>query len=384
MDSLIPLDYASLRVIWWFLLGLLIISFAIMDGFDLGIAVLLPFLTQKDNERRIMINVIGPFWEGNQVWLITAAGAVFAAWPFLYATLFSAFYSEIIILLLALIIRPVGIKYRSKIESIVWRSAWDGAIFFSGVSASFIFGLIFGNIITGIPFNFDKETLYPICEGYFVSSLQPFPLFTGLISLFVFTLHGAALLAWRTEDSIAEKCFGYGKKLSIITLCLFLIFGFWISKIDGYTIVSTIGFNNPSNPCMKTVEIQAGAWLNNYKNHAEFWIVPISCIIATLSVFFSFLKRLYGLAFLSSSLSIVSAISAIGIAIFPFLLPSSLNGGEHSLILWDSSSSHLTLWIMLLATILFLPIVIIYTSWVYRVMRGNVSIDSLRENPNSY
>ncbi len=384
MELFIPFDYSTLRIIWWVLLGLLLVGFSVMDGFDLGIAILLLLVAKKDQERRIVINVIGPFWEGNQVWLITAAGAVFAAWPILYATLFSTFYVGMIVLLLGLIIRPVGFKYRSKVRSIHWRFTWDKLLCLSGLFSILIFGLAIGNLIVGIPFKFDVETIYPLYEGNFYKLLNPFALFTGITSISVFTMHGSTLLAWKTDGLIAERACNFAKNLAILTTILFVIWGLWISILNGYIITSEIDFNSPSNPCVKIVEIRKGAWLLNYANYPILWFIPFCCINANFFVLFFSSKRYSGLAFLSSSLSIIFSLSSIGAAIFPFLLPSSLNEGSHSLTLWDASSSYLTLWIMFLATLFFLPIVIAYTTWAYQVMRGTVTQSSLDKNPNSY
>lgn len=185
-----PLDYETLRVIWWLLLGILLIGFAVMDGFDLGVAMWLPWLAKTDIERRILINSIGATWEGNQVWFILGGGAIFAAWPALYALSFSGFYFAMLLVLLALILRPVGFKYRSKLADPRWRSFWDYALFVGGFVPALIFGVAIGNVLQGVPFHFD-EYLRPFYTGSFLDLLNPFALLCGLLSVLMLAMHGA-------------------------------------------------------------------------------------------------------------------------------------------------------------------------------------------------
>lgn len=205
MEQFIPFDYATLRVIWWGGLGFLLVAYAVMDGFDLGVATVLPLVARQDVERRVVINVIGPVWEGNQVWLVVAGGIVFAAWPLLYAMAFSGFYLAMMLLLIALILRPVGFKYRSKMPSTAWRSRWDGILCFCGVVASLVFGVAVGNVIIGVPFGFDPDTLRPLYQGSFFGLFTLFPLLCGLLSVCMLAMHGSAMLFWKTTDTIAQR-----------------------------------------------------------------------------------------------------------------------------------------------------------------------------------
>ena len=198
------LDYATLRVVWWVLLGVLLIGFAVMDGFDLGVAMWLPWLSKKDSDRRIMLNSIAPTWEGNQVWFILGGGAIFAAWPSLYALSFSGFYLAMLIVLLALIIRPVGIKYRSKIGDVVWGQSWDYALCVSGIVPALIFGVAVGNALQGVPFYFD-ETLRSFYTGTFWALLNPFALLCGLLSVAMLAMHGAFFLNVKTTAEIQSR-----------------------------------------------------------------------------------------------------------------------------------------------------------------------------------
>lgn len=384
MDTLIPIDYATLRVIWWVLLGALLIGFAVMDGFDLGVAALLPVVAKTDAERRVVINVVGPVWEGNQVWLITAGGAIFAAWPLLYAASFSGFYLAMMLALIALILRPVGFKYRSKMEGSRWRNTWDGVLCFSGVVASLVFGVAVGNIILGAPFTFDDTALRLVYEGHFYQLFMPFALLCGVLSVVMLAMHGAVLLAWRTEDPVSSRARNWGRLCALLTLVLFVAGGFWVAGgIDGHVVTSAIDAQGPSAPLLKTVTVQAGAWMANYATWPLMWIAPALGVIGAVLVLLLLTLRANVLSFLASAVSITGIILTVGFSLFPFLMPSSTNP-RAGLTIWDASSSHLTLWIMVIAVVIFLPIVTLYTAWVYRVMRGKVTHATVGDTPNSY
>ena len=382
-NSMILLDYETLRVIWWLLMGVLLIGFTIMDGFDLGVASLLPVLGRSDTERRIMLNLVGPVWEGNQVWLITAGGAIFAAWPPLYATSFSGFYLAMMLLLFTLILRPVGFKYRSKFESTRWRNLWDGVLTFGGVVGPVVFGVAFGNVILGVPFEVETNTMRPLYHGSFFDLFTPFTLFCGVLSLLMHVTHGAALLAWRVVDPVADRARKLGIISAVLVAALFALGGVWVAGLDGHVVTSAIDTAGPSNPLTKTVSVVEGAWLHNFTTWSWMWAAPALGVIAALAVSLFLVMRRPIAAFLASALSITGVILTVGFALFPFVLPSSVNPNQ-GLTAWDSSSSHLTLWVMLIATIIFLPIVLSYTSYVYHVMRGKVSEDTLDETINTY
>jgi len=384
MDTLIPLDYGTLRVLWWSLLGLLLVGFAVMDGFDLGIAAMLPLVARTDAQRRVTLNVVGPVWEGNQVWLITAGGAIFAAWPLLYATSFSSFYLAMMLLLVALIVRPVGFKYRSKLADPAWRSTWDGVLCFSGVVASLVFGVAMGNVITGVPFGFEAATLRPVWEGSFFGLFTPFALASGALSVVMLCMHGMVLLSWRTDGEIAHRARSYGRWLAMATCAIFAALGVWVAgPLDGHVITSVIDPLRASDPLQKTVAVVAGGWMTNFARWNWMWTAPVLGVAGPLAVVLLLSARRHVMAFLASSVAVGAVITTVGFALFPFLLPSSLTPGA-GLTVWDASSSQTTLWIMLLATCFFLPIITLYTGWVYRVMRGKVTDDSVQGNPHAY
>ena len=383
MDQLIPLDYQTLRIIWWLLLGVLLIGFAIMDGFDLGTAALLPFVGKTDDERRVVINTIGPVWEGNQVWLILGGGAIFAAWPALYAVSFSGFYLAMMVILLALILRPVGFKFRGKIENPAWRSLWDWALFIGGFVPALIFGVAVGNVLLGVPFSLD-ETLRPAYHGTFFGLLTPFALLAGLVSLSMLVTHGATLLVWKTDGTVAARARSYGIIAALATVVLFAVGGYWVANhLGAYVVTSVQNPLGPSNPLGKTVSAGTGNWLANYAAHPWMITAPVLGFAGFLIAALSLAARIRPLAFLGSAIGILGIISTAGLSLFPFLLPSSVDPNA-SLTVWDASSSHLTLWIMLITTVIFLPIILVYTAWVYRVMRGTVSTSTIDRNPNAY
>nr|WP_298129807.1 cytochrome d ubiquinol oxidase subunit II [uncultured Pseudoxanthomonas sp.] len=381
MDT-IPLDYATLRLIWWLLLGILLIGFAVMDGFDLGVATLLPAVARTDEERRIVLNVIGPVWEGNQVWLILGGGAIFAAFPPLYAVSFSGFYLAMFLILFALILRPVGFKFRSKVPDPRWRAAWDWSLFVSGLVPALVFGVAMGNVLLGVPFHFD-DTLRIFYEGGLFGLLTPFALLCGLVSVAMLVMHGAGMLAMKTSGDIALRARRYGSLAALATAVLFVIGGLWVARIDGYALQVAMDPAGASNPLAKVVVAQPGAWMDNYARWPLAWLLPALGVAGALLSALLLRAGRAGQAFLSSATSITAIILTLGVAAFPFLLPSSTQPGS-SLTLWDASSSHMTLFIMLLATAFFLPIVLLYTAWVFRVLRGKVDQDGMGRNPNAY
>ena len=378
------LDYETLRIIWWVLLGVLLIGFAAMDGFDLGVGMLLPFAGKTDLERRVVINTIGPVWEGNQVWLVLGGGAIFAAWPPLYAVSFSGFYLAMFAILFALILRPVGFKFRSKRESQTWRTGWDWALFIGGFIPSLIFGVAVGNVLQGVPFRFNGD-LQRFYDGTFFGLLNPFALLCGVMSVTMLTMHGAAWLVLKTTGDVQARARNYGSIAALLTSLLYVIAGviswFWVS---GYTITSAVVTDGPSNPLRKIVELDHGAWFANYVNYPVLLIAPALGILGPLLLFIMLRSRREVAPLLLGQLSIFGVIASVGVSMFPFILPSSVDP-RSSLTVWDASSSHLTLFIMLVVTLIFLPLIVAYTSWVYKVLWGKVEESDIEdENKHAY
>ncbi len=376
------LDYETLKLIWWLFIGLLLIGFAIMDGFDMGVGALLPFIGRSDEERRVLLNAIGPTWEGNQVWFVTAGGALFAAWPLVYATAFSGFYFALLLVLFALFLRPVGFDYRSKLPDPRWRSAWDWGLFIGGAVPALLFGIAFGNLLQGVPFHFDAD-LRSYYTGSFWGLLNPFALLAGIVSLSMLVMHGAVYLQMRTEAAIAERCKNAIVIFAAILLISFAAAGLWTAfGIDGYSITSIGALDADPNPLRKTVEQSTGGWLENYSAFPWLWLIPTLVFVMTLlAVWLSRIGR-PGIAFISSSIAVACVILTAGFSMYPFLLPSS-SAPSNSLTIWDSSSSFTTLKIMFWTTLFFLPVVIAYTGWVYRVLRGKITVEKIRKNQHT-
>ena len=372
-------NYETLRIIWWVLLGVLLIGFAVTDGFDMGVGALLPFVAKTDIERRVAINTIGPVWEGNQVWFVLGGGAIFAAWPALYALSFSGFYLAMFLVLFAMILRPVAFKYRSKREDPRWRSNWDWALFIGGAVPALIFGVAVGNALRGVPFHFNTD-LRPFYEGTLFGLLNPVALYCGPVSLSMLVMHGAAWLAFKAEGPVADRARIIGGKAALAAAILFAGGGVlvWFGLLGGYEVTSAIVWDGPSNPLGKTVIASAGAWLRNFHATPALYLVPALGIVGPLIAAAGFRARREGLTFLASKLGIFCIIATVGLAMFPIILPSSTNPG-HSLAVFDASSSRATLRNMLIATVIFLPLVLAYTAWVYSVLWGKVSEASVRE-----
>ncbi len=373
-------DYETLRCIWWVFLWLLIVNFAITGGFDLGVGILLPFLGKNDDERRVIINAIAPSWEGNQVWFITAGGALFAAWPTAYAVMFSGFYFALFLTLLALILRPLGFDYRSKLPSEKWRYNWDKALFLGGFVPALVFGVAIGNLLKGVPFHLDSD-MRVIYYGDLWGLLNPFALLVGISGVALLVMHGAVYLQIKTEGEIAARAKAKILPAVIVTLIRFALAGLWVMRLEGYHITSDIIHDGASNPLAKFVKRAEGLWLDNYEHIPALAAIPaLAFICGGLTVWLSKQDRA-GLAFISSSVTILCMISTAALSMFPFLIPSNMSLNS-SLTVWDASSSHATLHIMFWATVIFLPIVVVYSSWVFRVLRGKVTVEQIQKNPH--
>ncbi|WP_454651085.1 cytochrome d ubiquinol oxidase subunit II [Bradyrhizobium liaoningense] len=377
------LDYSTLKFLWWLLVGVLLIGFAIMDGHDMGVGTLLPFVGRNDTERRVVINTVGPHWDGNQVWFITAGGAIFAAWPIVYATAFSGFYWAMLAVLWALFFRPVGFDYRSKIHNAAWRRTWDWGLFIGGAVPPLIFGVAFGNLLQGVPFHFDQY-LVSTYTGSFWQLLNPFALLAGVVSSAMITLHGGVYLAHRTEGTIQARAVRGAGWAAAVMVIAFICAGVSLrfGGYQGYAITSALDPAALPDPLAKTVVRTADAWWRNYESWPALWALPLLGIAgAPLAAALAAARRTLA-AFVSSSFAIVGVIGTAGGSMFPFVMPSS-TVADASLTVWDSVSSHLTLGLMLWATLIFMPLIIVYTGWAYRVMHGKVTEDQIRANEHS-
>ena len=375
-------DYEVLRFVWWLLIGVLLIGFAVTDGFDMGVGMLTRILGRTDTERRIMINTIAPHWDGNQVWLITAGGALFAAWPMVYAAAFSGFYVAMILVLAALFFRPVGFDYRSKIEDMRWRNMWDWGIFIGSFVPALVFGVAFGNLLQGVPFHAD-EYLRLFYTGNFFQLLNPFGLLAGVVSVAMILTQGATYLQMRTAGELHVRSRSTAQISALVMMVCFILAGVWVKYgIDGYVLKSVIDHHAASNPLGKDVVREAGAWMVNFDQMPVLWLFPLlGVVLPLLTILCSRIEK-GALAFISSSLTLACVIMTAGIAMFPFIMPSSTVPGI-SLTMWDATSSLLTLKVMTIAAIIFVPIILAYTAWCYYKMFGRITKEHIESNTHS-
>ena len=377
------MSYEVLRVLWWLILGVLLMGFAITDGFDLGLGASFTFLGRTDAERRVLLSTVEPVWEGNQVWFVLGGGSAFAAWPLLYATSFSGLYLAMFLVLVALILRPVGFTYRGKLTDPRWRAGWDIALTLGGALPALLLGVAFANLFLGVPFHFDSLQR-PVVTGSFFSLLHPFALLGGIVSLSMLVLHGNAYAALKVGEPMAARARRVGRAAAVIFLLAFLGAGFWVySALGGYEVTSVMDHAGPSDPTHKTVAIVSGAWLNNFRIWPLMWAAPIGAVAGAVGAYLSLRARYAGAAFMASILVQAGTILTGGFALFPFLLPSSTHPSQ-SLTIWDASSSAKTLLLMLVGVIVFLPIILAYTSWVFKVLRGRVTLENLHEHEGGY
>ena len=364
-------DYTVLQVIWWALIGTLLIGFALTDGFDMGACVLLPFVARNDTERRVVVNAVGATWEGNQVWFVTAGGATFAAWPRVYATAFSGFYVALLLVLFALFFRPVGFDYRGKISDPRWRGFWDWALFGGSLVPALVFGVAFGNLLQGVPFEFDAD-LRSTYTGSFFALLNPFALLCGLVSLSMLVTHGAALLQLKTDGAVRARAARAQRWAGVIGLVLFALAGVWVAT-------ALVGFRMQPNGHAVAA---AGAWMDNYARWPAMLVAPAWGLLGLAGAAALSGRHSGAGGFLSSGAAIIGIILTAGFSMFPFVMPSSTDT-VHSLTAWNSTSSSLTLEIMLFAVIVFLPLILVYTSWVYKVMFGRVTNHSIEADQHT-
>ena len=379
------LSYDLLRVIWWGLLGVLLIGFALTDGFDMGVGALIPFVGQTDVERRVAINTVGPVWEGNQVWFILGGGAIFAAWPPLYAVSFSGFYLAMFVVLAAFIVRPVAFKYRSKRDDRRWRTAWDWALCVSGAVPALLFGVAVGNVLQGVPFHFTDD-LQSIYEGVwyskFIGLLDPFSILAGVVSLAMLVMHGGAWLTLKTEGGVQARARSIGSGAALVAVAAYALAGVWMAYgIEGYRIVGDFVTDGPSNPLHFQVE-RTASWLGAYSDRPWIALAPAMGIAGGLLTFLGLRAGREVSTLLFSKMAILGVIASVGLTMFPFIMPSS-SDPRSSLTVWNSSSSHLTLFIMLICALIFMPMILAYTAWVYKVLWGKVTAADVTENSHS-
>ncbi len=335
----------DLNTLWFILIAVLYIGYFFLEGFDYGVGMLVPFISKDDAERRVAINSVGTFWDGNEVWLLTAGGATFAAFPNWYATLFSGFYLALFLMLFGLIIRGVSFEFRSKDESPKWRNFWDWMLAIGSFIPALLWGVAFANFIKGVPI--DQTMTY---VGGFFNLLNPYALVGGLASLTIFLLHGATFLSIKSTGKVEEKAFSFAQKIWVIAVIIYILF--IILSVFQTDMYSKLGIN-PG-------------------------ISPIIAIVALLAAGYFLKKKMGGWAFIMTALNIVFSVITMFLALYPRVLVSSLNP-EWSLTVYNASSSPYTLKVMTIIAAIFVPIVLVYQSWTYYVFRHRISVDSKME-----
>ena len=374
--------YLLLKVIWWILLGVLLMGLGVMVGMDMGVGTILRYVGRNDIERRVVINGIGPHWDGNQVWFILGGGAIFAAFPLIYGTAFSGFYVVMLLLLWSMIVRPLAFEYRSKKESLAWRSGWDWMLFVSGFLPMLVFGAAIGNVLQGVPFHFSWN-LTSYYTGSFLALFNPFAILCGLMSVALACFMGAATVANGADGVIAERARKVSTVSGLVSIVLFVIGGIWMRSISFFVLDAAPSGNLPQIPLQQTVSTQVGALYNNYAAHPVLWLLPV---VAILALAYGIVAARGGKSHLSwwcGALAWIGVIGSVGAAMFPFMMPSS-SDPSHSLTLWNSSSSQLTLTWMTGFALVFVPLILWYTSWCYYVMRGKVKAEDIERDEHAY
>lgn len=335
----------ELQSVWFFLWGLLWAVFFMTDGFDLGIGTLYPFLGKSEQDKRTMIHAMGPLWDGNEVWLLTAGGVTFAAFPQVYATMFSTLYSPLMLILFALILRGVSFEFRNKVDNPAWKTVWDGCIFFGSFLPALLFGVAFANIFQGIPF--DEKGVF---QGTLLTLLNPYGLLGGLLFLSLFLVHGALWLILRADGDLSRRAEKLAGKLWPILTGVAVVF-----------LVATFVFT---------------PLYDNYLAYPALFLVPAISVAGIFGIRYFLMKESPFLAWCASAVTIVSCTFFGVIGLFPNLFPSSIDAA-YSLTAFNASSSPLTLKIMLIVVVLFVPVVLAYQIWAYQLFSVKVTDDDL-------
>jgi cytochrome bd ubiquinol oxidase subunit II len=374
--------YAIAQVTWWLLLGVLLMGLAVMVGMDMGVGAILRYVGRTDLERRVALNIIGPHWDGNQVWFILGGGAVFAAFPLIYATAFSGFYVVMLLLLWTMILRPVGFEYRSQLPRPAWRAVWDWALVVSGAVPMIVFGAAIGNLFRGVPFHFEWN-MTSFYTGSFLGLLNPFAILTGVLSLALAVMMGALTVMNGAEGAIHRRAQGLAQTAAAAAAVLFALGGFWVRAMPGYVLTGGPGAGVPQTPLQQTVATVPGSWLSNFGAHPLLWIVPVAGFAGMIGALLAARAGRSHFGWWLGAVAWIGVIGTAGAALFPFMLPSS-SVPSMSLTVWNSSSSEMTLLWMAGFAAVFVPLILWYTGWAFWVMRGKVSAEKVARDEHAY
>ncbi len=379
------LDYTFLQVIWWFLIGVVLIIYATTAGYDAGVTMMMPFL-RNETDRRVVLNTSAPVWDGNMTWIVFAGGGLFVVWPVVYSTAFSGCYAAMLCILWAFFFRATGFDYRSKINKHYWRRFWDLGLFVSGALPVFIFGLLVGNCLLGFPFHFDEKTFRSFYTGNFGQLLSGFALLTASISVLMELMHGSAYIQRRTEAHLREMAHKLFYVFAVLVLIGFTVAGFWVALgIKGYILVSSA--TKPSLYPLNNVVTQAtGAWIDSYAIYPWKFYPPVIAYGSLLLALWANYKRHIVMCFWCSAVAIGGIIATAGATLFPFIMPSSTHLNE-SLTVWNSTSSQYALDIMLYVGVVLLLIIFCYKLFAFHTIwskKKTITADDIERDDHSY
>lgn len=375
--------YFFFKALWWLLLGVLLMGLGIMVGMDMGVGALLRYVGRSDTERRVALNIVAPHWDGNQVWFVLGGGAIFAAFPLIYATAFSGLYIVMLLLLWTMIVRPLGFEYRSKLPSTAWRNVWDWALVVSGTVPMIVYGAGVGNMLQGVPFHFNWD-LTSYYTGSFLALFNPFALLCGVLSFSLAVYMGGVMLTGRSEPGPLQDRAQRAATAGIaVAFALFTIGGLWTTHLMGYRLAHAPAAGLAQTPLQQTVALGKGAWLDNYRAIPALWLVPALAYVGMVFGFFALRAGRSTLAWWCGALAWIGVIGTVGVSMFPFLMPSSSHPSQ-SLTIWNSVSSRGTLIWMAGWTAVFVPAILAYTSWAFYVMRGKVKAAHVEADPHAY
>ena len=378
------LEFYILKIIWWAVIGVILMIYASTAGFDLGVTMIMPFL-RKEIDRRVALNASAPTWDGNQTWLVFAGGALFVVWPLVYSTAFSGMYFAMFAIVWGFFLRPPGYDYRSKIDHWLWRRFWDWGLFVSSVIPVFIFGLAFGNCFHGYPIYFDTITMRSYYAGGFGSLFNPIGIYSGCMSLLMIVMHGFAYLIRRTEAPLRNTA-RIGHAIStVLMIAMFIMAGYFIFHIKGYTLVSSPV--DPRNvPFDNVVTSGPGAWFKSFAPYPWKRYAPGLMILGSLVALWANCFRWYATCFWGSVMCVCGTVGTAGSVLFPFLMPSSIKPNQ-SITVWNGVSTQYALNAMLYVGLVILVIILTYKIFAYWSVwhdKKTISRDDVLDNEHTF
>lgn len=391
--------FSTLQLLGWLSVGITMYLFLATAGFDLGGGILVPFSAKTDHERRAVINVMAPTWDGNQVWLVAFGGLLFAVWPRVYAASFSGLYLAVLLVLWSLFLRPVAFEYRSKFQTQKVRYFWDWMLALGSFLTIFALGIAVGNIFLGFPFAFDAETLrfyygaqanQLVMEPAILSLIKlfsPFAILMGVFTVVLSIMHGCSYILLRTTGHLYQRFVKILKVSTLLFILLFIVISVWLLFLPGYhwNLNATLSnlsqsVDHPVNGAIVTVT--TGGWYSNFSNHPWMVLAPALAILGALGIFYYLRKGAEKPLFIMSSLSLLGTVLTLALSIFPFIMPSSLEP-DQSLVIWNATSSQVSLIGILIVTVIMIPVIFAYTYFVYKKMWPNnrkITTDEVEAN----